>query len=225
MVGSFTPVRRPSLQPFLADVEPKGDAIIIDGSALVNTLTPRSSKTFEDYAMLDVLPKVLTYSTKYKRTDIVFDVYQSSSLKAETRSKRGHGVKRRVTNKGKVPSNWRNFLRDSDNKTELFRFLADKIAHMSTPNLVIVTKDENVACNDPISLDGIAPCSHEEADTRIFVHARHAVKEGSKILVVKASDRFPCHSNQCSASPSTDWFITVVGVLWPRRKPEVVSYT
>ncbi|KAJ8414891.1 hypothetical protein AAFF_G00024140 [Aldrovandia affinis] len=70
------------------EAEPDADTIIIDGAALVNSLPPRSSKTFEEYAMLDVLPTIQAYSTKYKRTDIVFDVYRPSSLKAETRSKR-----------------------------------------------------------------------------------------------------------------------------------------
>lgn len=88
------------------EAEPDTDTIIIDGAALVNSLPPRSSKTFEEYAMLDVLPRIQAYSTKYKRTDIVFDVYRPSSLKAETRSKRGRGVRRRVTGKGKIPSNW-----------------------------------------------------------------------------------------------------------------------
>ncbi|KAJ8387985.1 hypothetical protein AAFF_G00147760 [Aldrovandia affinis] len=128
------------------------------------------------------------YSTKYKRTDIVFDVYRPSSLKAETRSKRGRGVRRRVTGKGKIPSNWRNFLRENDNKAELFNFLADKIARVATPNVVIVTKEEDAVSNRTINLAGVAPCSHEEADTRIFVHARHATEAGSKVIMVKASD-------------------------------------
>ena len=67
-------------------------------------------------------------------TDIVFDVYRPSSLEAEARSKLGHGARRRVTSKCKVPSNWRNFLRDNDNKTDLFNFLADKIEQMTSPN-------------------------------------------------------------------------------------------
>ncbi|KAJ8046460.1 hypothetical protein HOLleu_05134 [Holothuria leucospilota] len=33
----------------------------------------------------------------------------------------------------------------------------------------------------------MAPCSHEEADTRIFLHARQAVDEGSKNIIVKAN--------------------------------------
>jgi hypothetical protein len=37
----------------------------------------------------------------------VFDVYWSSSLKAETRSKRGIGTRRRVTDKGKIGTCYR----------------------------------------------------------------------------------------------------------------------
>ena len=68
--------------------------------------------------MFDVLPTIQAYSTKYKRTDIVFEVYRPSSLKAETR----------VTQKDNIPSNWRNVLRENNNKAELFNVLADKIA-------------------------------------------------------------------------------------------------
>ena len=153
----------------LPDNEPQADVIIIDGSALVNSCPPRSSKTFEQYATLDIIPTIRAYSIKYERTDIVFDVYRTSSLKAEARSKRGYGARRRVTSRCKVPSNWSNFLRDNDNKTDLFNFLADKIEQMPSPNMVIVTKEENVLSNHTISLEGVSPCSHEEADTCIFV--------------------------------------------------------
>ena len=154
----------------------------------MNSLPPRTSSTFEDYAVLDVIPTLQAYFTRYKRTDIVFDVYQPSSLKAEARSKRGRGIRRRVTSKGKLPSNWRNFLRDSDNKTELFNFLAGKIVQAASQNVVIVTKEEDAISNQDMSLREVTPCSHKEADTRIFVHARHAAEEGSKVLIVKASD-------------------------------------
>ena len=45
----------------LPDSEPEGDTIIIDGSALINSLPPRSSKTFDDYAKEDILPKVESF--------------------------------------------------------------------------------------------------------------------------------------------------------------------
>ena len=37
---------------------PEGEVIIVDGSAMVNTTPPRTSKTFEDYAREDILPKI-----------------------------------------------------------------------------------------------------------------------------------------------------------------------
>ena len=111
----------------ISDKTPEAEAIIIDGSAMVNSLMPRISKTFDEYAKLEVIPKIQTYSSKYTRTDIVFDVYKPLSLKTETRSKRGFGSHQRVTEKGKIPKNWKSFMREDNNKTELFQFLTDKI--------------------------------------------------------------------------------------------------
>ena len=54
--------------------------------------------------------------------------------------------------------------------------------------MVIMTKEENALSNHTISLRGVSPCSHEEADTRIFVCVRHAAQESSKSVLVKASD-------------------------------------
>ena len=172
----------------LPDSEPKADTIIIDGSALINSLPPRSPKTFNDYAKEDILPKVESFGTKFKRVDVIFDVYKKSSLKSETRSKTGQGIRRRVTGTSRTPTNWRSFLRDDDNKTELFHFLAEKICQAGTTSMVIVTKGEDVISNKIKSLDAAAPCCHEEADTRIFVHGRDATAEGSKSLVIKAND-------------------------------------
>ena len=81
--------------------------------------------------------------------------------------------------------NWKGFLRDSDNKTELFHFLAEKIATTRTTNhhSSIVTRGEDALVNQEMALDDISPCSHEEADTRIFVHAKSVVLHGSKSLI------------------------------------------
>ena len=93
-----------------------------------------------------------------------------------------------VTSRCKVLSSWRNLLGNNDNKTDLFNFLDDKIEQMPLPNMMIVTKEDNALSNHTISLElveGVSLCSHEEADTRIFVHA---AQEGSKHMLVKASD-------------------------------------
>lgn len=172
----------------LPEKKPESDVLIVDGSALVNTLPPRSPKTFDEYARMDILPRIETYSNTYRRTDIVFDVYWQSSLKSEARSKRGKAIRRRVTGTCKTPSNWQSFLRDENNKRELFHFIADKVTETTTANIVIVTKGEDAVSNQAAELDAVAPCSHEEADTRIFLHARHAVYEGHKSLMIDAND-------------------------------------
>ncbi|KAL0198142.1 hypothetical protein M9458_006682, partial [Cirrhinus mrigala] len=170
------------------DKQPECGAIIIDGSSLVYSLSPKTSKTFEEYAVQDVVPKIQAYSSKYERTDIIFDVYWTSSLKAETRSNRGKGGRRRVTDKTKLPPNWKSFLRDNENKTELFGFLAEKIVTLCPDNVVVVTKGEQALSNKPISLEGLSPCNHEEADSRIFTHALHATKQQIKSVLIKACD-------------------------------------
>nr|XP_014351797.1 PREDICTED: uncharacterized protein LOC106706003 [Latimeria chalumnae] len=172
----------------MPDTKPEADAIVIDGSALVNILPPHTSKTFDDYAREDVLPKLESYCTKYKRIDIVFDVCWQFSLKFETKSKWGKGIRRRVTGTSKTPTNWRSFLRNDNNKTELFHFLVDKIAEISTTNTVIMTKGENIISNQMICLEDMAPCTHEEADTHIFVHARRATMRGNKVFMINAND-------------------------------------
>ena len=67
------------------------------------------------------------YGATYKRVDVVFDVYRRFTLKGEARVRRGQGMRRRGTCTSKTPTNWRSFLRDDDNKTELFQFLTDRI--------------------------------------------------------------------------------------------------
>ena len=87
--------------------------------------------------------------------------------------------------------NWKSFLRDSANKTELFHFLADAVAKMTTDNLVIVTKEKDALTSanyTNLSLVELAPCTHEEANKRIFLHAWHAAREGYKSLMIDAND-------------------------------------
>ena len=116
----------------MSERAPEGDVIIVDGSAMVNSTPSRTSKTFEDYAREDILPKIKCNGATYKRVYVFFDVYRKSTLKGEARMIRGQGIRRRVTGTSKTPTNLRSFLRDDDNKTELFQFLADGICQTQT---------------------------------------------------------------------------------------------
>ena len=89
---------------------------------------------------------------------------------------------------GKTPSNWQSFLHDANNKQELFHLIADKVEGIKTANKVIVTKGDHAVSNQTANLDGVNPCSHEEADTPIFLHAPDAVNEGDKSMMINAND-------------------------------------
>jgi hypothetical protein len=122
------------------------------------------------------------------RVDVVFDVYKPDSLKSTTTEHRGRGVRTKVTGKTKLPSNWQEFLRTDDSKTELFHYLAEAdfdIAQLQNKT-VIITCDEHVKicdghCDYVATID---PCNHEEADTRIVLHCLHMSQLGSKSIAV-----------------------------------------
>ena len=47
----------------------------------------------------NIIPKVESYGARYERVDVVFGVYKKSSLKSETRSKRGQGIRRKKSDR------------------------------------------------------------------------------------------------------------------------------
>ena len=125
---------------------------------MVNTTPPRSSKTYEDYALEYIFLKIKFYGATYKRVDVVFDVYRRFTLKGEARVRRGQGMRRRGTCTSKTPTNWRSFLRDDDNKTELFQLLSDRICQTRTTSTILVTKEGCVICNaNQKSLEAVSP--------------------------------------------------------------------
>ena len=70
------------------------------------------------------------------------------SLKADTRSKRGKGLRRRVEPSSAVPQNWQEFLRVDDNKMELFSFLASNVADIDTNKHLITTQGTGILCSN-----------------------------------------------------------------------------
>ena len=88
-------------------------------------LKPDVGMTFKDYAANKFIPRISKLLSNVKRIDVVFDVYLEDSLKSTARLHRGQWSRKRVRDNYKVPSNWKSFLRHSENKTELFSFLAN----------------------------------------------------------------------------------------------------
>lgn len=100
--------------------EPQVSAVLIDGAALVHILKPRQAQTFQEYSDSVFLAYVLMCLSNADRVDIVWDCYRDNSLKSSVRKKRGSGMRRRVKGDVALPRNWPVFLRNSQNKEELF---------------------------------------------------------------------------------------------------------
>lgn len=103
------------------------EATIIDGAVIVQTLKPGMAATFKEYAGFLCKPYVRKQMEAVKRVDFVWDVYCEGSLKSTGRERRGTVTQRRVASSSKLPKNWKSFLHVSDNKTELFLFLAKEL--------------------------------------------------------------------------------------------------
>ena len=98
------------------------------------------------------------------------------------------GCKKTFGWEGAVPGNWQNFLRADSNKTELFNFLS-KFLHQA-----FCKEDKEVVLTDgkePLSaqllqdVHILAPCSHEEADSRMLLHVSHAAKDGHNQMLIR----------------------------------------
>ena len=155
----------------VSSIKPQSDFLVVDGSALVFSLYP-TEITFGTFAQNTFLKKIEGFSNSHQRVDIVFDQYNPESLKCFTRQQRGEGIQRKVTPSGKLLRDWNTFLRNDANK-ELFLLLADSIYNIQD-GIVYATKISSSICNK-IVRDCI-PCDQEEADTRIFIHLKHAIE-------------------------------------------------
>ena len=128
-------------------------------------------------------PYIRNKAEGVQRVDVVRDRYFSQSLKATARKKRGKGIRRRVKPDSKIPGNWAAFLQE-DNKEELFSFLADELMCLQPEDGVIVTtKGEKVLCNKTQNLSMLSLCKHEEADTRLLLHAVDCARLCPKVLI------------------------------------------
>ena len=167
---------------------PTVQVMIVDGAAAVNMLRPGTAKTFSDYEKQVFSPYIMTQLHHVRRLDVVWDEYFPDSLKAETRTKRGKGVRRRVEPSSNIPGNWEQFLRIDDNKVELFSFLANCLTTLNTEKQLITTHHTEVLCTQLRDVSGLSPCKHEEADTRILLHLEDAVKEGYTNMSIRTVD-------------------------------------
>ena len=62
------------------------------------------------------------------------------------------------------------------------------MSSIDTNTVIVVTKEEHVVSNEDVNIDFITPCIHEEADTRMFLHTKHAAISGCKFINIVSSN-------------------------------------
>ena len=164
---------------------------IVDLMALVRTqrITPL---TYEDLA----LQVIFAIPKGYKRVDIVADTYRSKSIKDPERFKRGC-TDRVIVNSvvSHLPRNFNDFLKNGDNKTRLIELILDVLVQRRNEVLEILKTDELYYSMDNkcylITNQGVVTVedlssNQEEADTKVVLHASHAVNaQPSKTVIVR----------------------------------------
>ncbi len=87
-----------------------------------------------------------------------------------------------------IPKNWNDFIYVSENKQQLFEFLTRKVQDHKFPDdlIVVITDGQSVGAVGVQSSEfAFQNCNHEEADTRILIHLRHAMALAVKALQVR----------------------------------------
>ena len=125
-----------------------------------------------------------------KRVNIVQDRYFQSSIKNGTRENRGVGGRIKISGNLKIPLkiNFRDFLRNSQNKEELNGLISRTVGNseFQSDQDVYITHQESVLHSGPGLHMGVS--KYEEADVRIMVHMKHALDCGHKKIIVRTSD-------------------------------------
>jgi len=103
------------------------------------------------------------------------------SLKRSVRQRRGSGHRVLVKSSTPIPKNWQSFLCVDQNKTELYHYLSQRISPAGKE--LFSMQDTSVMLSHECSTQSaLAPCDHEEADTRLF--CMHCIVH--KVVIAKS---------------------------------------
>ena len=123
------------------------------------------------------------------RSDVVWGEYRELTVKL-ARSKRKGGCRIKVRPSTKVPTNWEAFICVGGNIDELVQLIAEGIQkHNEQDKLMVSTVGEGVASNSAeMEYHHLAPCTQEEADSRILLHVADMARTGKKKVRVRTVD-------------------------------------
>lgn len=170
-----------------ASTIPANSALLIDGMALIQSCNPKC-ETFAEFADV-LLAKALHLCTQMRctRLDFVTDRYPEISIKdCEHTRREASGVQQVDITRPhqKLPRQFAKFLSNGANKEKLVKFL---LAMWSRDSTSIPAGIELYLCHGELCTrlncsEGVMmvtdvqelKCDHQEADTRLLLHAAHA---------------------------------------------------
>ena len=174
--------------------------LLIDGPAVIQAIgKPEKTNTFGDLADVFTNSVKRKFTLGYSRVDVLFDRYFETSIKDGTRSNCAGVIRpiRRVIDSRcvKLPQNWKQFISHSRNKAELASFLSSELIRNASDlsqghELVLAGGFEDASGVWSSSRDNISQLksNHEEADTRLILHAKEATDVGYNRTVIQCRD-------------------------------------
>ena len=184
----------------VSDLPVNDKACILDAVAMLQTLTA-IPRTFGELAIQLLIKAVNTaVYLNCGRVDFVCDRYPNLSIKDLERDKRpvdGVQVVQIYSDHQKVPRQWKKFMASGENKEELVKFLFTSWKNVDASLLrgveVILSREDKchrfILLNEQLTCSEVEEltCDHEEADTRMIAHAKHASLFYNNI-VIKSPD-------------------------------------
>ena len=178
----------------------KVDGLIIDASVVIKSLAVFANSSnqgsyleFAKYILRQLESMALARSAR--RLDIVFDTYQSNSIKNVTREGRGMGVKIVFKEEDMLPDDLKDFFLNEDNKKNFYQIIQKQAANPLfwewTGEVTITFGQRSWSRNDGVKdivqwRDEV----HEEADNRMLVHAQDLMESDNdvKCIVIRTND-------------------------------------
>lgn len=181
----------------VADI-PSKSAVVVDAMALIQALP--KAKIPATYGQLSdvVLDRLIAIAKQFnaERVDLVGDRYDDISIKGLERTRREQsGQHYHIASPDqRLPVQWKKFLSSGKNKQALQAFIADHMATTSAEiNLTVVVALTSTVKQLQLQSHGnTATCElphltsdHEEADTRLILHANDctAVGKFAKVII------------------------------------------
>ncbi|KAG1650017.1 hypothetical protein GQR58_028409 [Nymphon striatum] len=181
------------LEKEVANVDvPSGScATIVDAMAIVQMI-PGENMTFDELSDA-ILKKIFNDGRGSGRIDVVFDLYQDQSIKAAERINRGSkcGIMFNQIKPGHRIKNWKRILASTESKAKLTIFLAEnwkeecRRSKLCSIILMVTTGEQCFKItNDEVTEMTELRSTHEEADTRMMIHAKHAAVNFRTVVVI-----------------------------------------